>query len=99
MKKLTKLAMALVLSGLLTTPVLAADQGQSNAAPPDQTQATSPAKAKTEAQIAKKKANSIGLRLQKKHLEQLEAAKARRNAAMELRIQNISTDNPGNTGL
>jgi|GEM_PF-1938463 len=86
MKKLFMLAIVLMLSGLLTTVALAAGQGNT-ATQSDQTQK------------AKKQDESEAQKELKAYIQKKKDAKARQQAAAELRKQNIATDNPGNTGL
>jgi hypothetical protein len=98
MKKIATLAIALLLAGALAAPGLTATaQGQDSNPAAEQVQSGKTGKAKV--QKRKKGAESKGSRLHKAHFDKRAAAKARRDAAIELRNQNISTDNPGNTGM
>ena len=95
MKKLVTLAIALMLSGLLTTATLAA-QGTTPTTPqPEQNQTVG----QNQGVDIKGKTESEGSLLQKAYFKKREDAKARRDAALELRQQNISRGNPGDTGM
>jgi len=89
MKKLITLAMVLMLSGLLATVALAADQGDPTRQP-DQTQDV-----KNDQNNEEREAQ----RELKAYFQKKQEAKTRQQAAAELRRQNIATDSPGNTGL
>jgi hypothetical protein len=98
MRKVTLLATALMLSGLLTTAALAdAGQGDGKAILPDQAQSAE--KGKANVTKGKETAGSEALQAQKDYLKKREEMKARRDAGMEMRRQNIQSNNPGNTGM
>jgi len=95
MKKLVTLAMALMLSGSLTTATLAA---QDTNLPTPLTE-PAPAAGMNQGTNIQGKTESEGSQLQKAYFKKREDAKARRDAALELRQQNISRGNPGDTGM
>jgi hypothetical protein len=93
MKRLMNLAAALLLSGLLAMPALAAGNGANNqpSADPRAPQAT-----KGKKDIVPE---SQGRRLHKAYFQKREAMKGRREAGQELRQSNIMGNNPGHTGM
>jgi hypothetical protein len=95
MKRLTTLAIALMLSGVFATATLAAQDANQTTPAPEKAQAVE----KTKGNEVKKQGESEGLQLQKEYFKKRQDAKARRDAALELRRKNISRGNPGDTGM
>jgi len=91
MKRLMTMAAVLLLSALLAMPALAAPQEKNVPKPlPEQAQASEAAQDAHETEAFKRQQATV---------EKREAMRARRDEALKVRERNVTSNNPGKTGL
>lgn len=99
MKKFTILAIALMMSGLMTTGALAAATQGENKGPLSEQQPQAVDSTQVKDNQGQKKGKTEAIQTEIDYRQKREEMKKRRDAASELRKQNIQTDSAGNTGM